>query len=113
MRAWGEGVVSVRSEELLEDDRHLEHMSPILALVVQPFIEHLHDLHEIGPMQQGKSEVISLSLLLQQTSDALIVGELRELVHLRSTRTPWIVAGRLADLGLGIAVSFGIVLCCS
>lgn len=30
---------------------YLEHMTPVLALVVQTLVEHLHDLHEVTPVE--------------------------------------------------------------
>jgi hypothetical protein len=32
-------------------DTHLEYMSPILALVIEPFVQHLHNLDEITSVQ--------------------------------------------------------------
>ena len=34
---------------------NLEHMAPILALVIQPFIEHFHDLDKVVPADHGAS----------------------------------------------------------
>ena len=65
----------------------LEDVPPILPLVIQPFIQHLHDLDEF----------------------VLGVGHLCDLVHLRSRGSPGVVGRRPADLDLGVGVAFGIV----
>ena len=57
-------------------------MSPVLAVVVEPLPDHLHDLGE------GDH----------------VVGEVGDLRHLRRGRAPGVIAGGLADLDLGVRV---------
>ena len=65
----------------------LEDVPPVLALVVQPLVQHLHHLDKL----------------------VLRIRHLRNLVHLRPGWTPWIVRGRSSDLDLGVGVAFGVV----
>lgn len=40
---------------------------------------------------------------------SLIVGELRNFVHLRSRRSPGVIAGSFSNFGLRVRVAFGVV----
>ncbi len=63
-------------------------MAPILALVVETFVQHLHDLDEL----------------------LLVVCHLGDLVHLRARWTPRIVGRGIPDFGLDVRVTFSVVL---
>jgi hypothetical protein len=75
-------------------------MPPVLSLVIQPFVHHLHHLDKIVPWH-GVSAIIILSFKIH----SLVVGELRNLIHLRSRRSPWIVRRRISDFGLRVVDS--------
>ena len=81
-------------------------MAPIFALVVETFVQHLHDFNEI----------VSISSLLVQEirskwkGNALIVCHLRNLVHLSARGAPWIVGSGLANFSLDIGVTFCVIL---
>ena len=62
-------------------------MPPILPLIIQPLIEHLHHLDKL----------------------VLTIRHLRNLIHLCSTRTPGVIGCRPADFDLGVGVAFGVV----
>jgi hypothetical protein len=56
-------------------------MAPVLALVVETLVEHLHDLDKVIP---GKKEGEAGTEAGSEQGDGLIVSQLRNLVHLRS-----------------------------
>lgn len=80
-------------------------MPPILPFVVESFVKYLNDFdkvlsaHHCISLSSPKSAVCSL-----------IVGQLRDLMHLPARRRPWVVGRCIADLGLGVRVALGVVL---
>lgn len=63
-------------------------MPPILALVVESFIQHVHDLVEVAGATRNVSEAPScLEHVL------LVKRQRRDLSHVRPCWTPWIVGG--------------------
>jgi hypothetical protein len=65
-------------------------MAPVLALVVQALVEHVHDLIEVGRAGAAVSTACETNgrVLL------LVEGDLGDLGHVGPYGTPWIVAGR-------------------
>lgn len=58
-----------------------------------------------------KSHVgLQRSMAERRKQNALVVRQLRELVHLGPTRAPWIVRSGIADLRLHVRVAFCVVL---
>jgi hypothetical protein len=84
---------------------HLEDMPPILSLVVQPFIKHLHNLNKILPFARFRPRVSPASLNTTFQTDSLIISQLSNLVHLCTTRTPWIIRRSISHFCLRIRVS--------
>jgi hypothetical protein len=39
-------------------ETHLEDMSPVLALIIEPFVHHLHDLHKVVPEEISTEKVV-------------------------------------------------------
>lgn len=44
-------ILTARMQTVVQQRQSFEHMAPVLALVVQPLIEHLHNLDEFVPDQ--------------------------------------------------------------
>lgn len=82
-------------------------MAPILALVIETFVQHLHDLDKVVSvyLRLAREEPA-----IQAKGNALIVGHLRDLVHLCAGGTPWIVGSSLANLGLHIRITLCVIL---
>ena len=82
---------------------HLEYMPPILSLVIETFVQDLHDLdkvlsvHSVSRWSDGVSEY------------SLVVSQLCDFMHLPARRGPWVVGRCIADLGLGVRIAFGVV----
>lgn len=63
-------------------------MPPILAFIVEAFIQHVHDLVEVAGAVRTVSEAPSCSEL-----GLLVEGQRRDLSHVGPCWTPWIVGG--------------------
>ncbi len=81
----------------IRGNTHFEDVAPIFALVIESLIEHLHYLNK----------VISVHVLLVENEsrltrerNELIIGHLRDLIHLCARGAPWIVGSSLANLSL-------------
>lgn len=88
---------------------YLEDMAPILALVVEPFIDHLHDLYEIvseNRRQHPRSAVTTQPVAI---CTQLVIRQLCDFVHLGARWTPGIVRGGIANFSLGVGVPFCVV----
>jgi hypothetical protein len=75
-------------------------MAPVFALVIQPLVQHLHNLDKVSSVAQI-NWLIQASPMAKQT-DSLIIRQLRNLVHLGARWAPGIVRRGISDFGLGI-----------
>lgn|SRR6266850_3920094 len=82
-------------------------MSPVLALIVQTFVQHGDDVLKFFTVVWSVSEMKDQPC---GRGDVLVVGHLGQLMHLRSTWKNILVACDCADFCLGIRVSVGDVL---
>ena len=85
---------------------YLEDVAPILSLVVQSLVKHLHNLYEVVPFTEHSAGRRSQTSCVY----ALVKGHLSDLVHLGSGRTPWVVGCRLPYFRLNIGVPFRVIL---
>ncbi len=97
-------------EERYAANTHLEDVSPILPLIVQPLVYDLHDLDEIVPTRIMSDATGTVWRLV---ANSLVERHLRELVHLLPGWWPWVVTGRVPDLDLGMRVALAVVLGCA
>jgi hypothetical protein len=75
-------------EGIIEDFQGLQHMSPILALVVETLVEHIHDLVEIAWTKRIVSRATAAG------SEVLLVEcEGGDFSHICARRAPWVVGG--------------------
>jgi hypothetical protein len=75
-------------QAVVEHLERFQNMAPILALVVQPFVEHVHDLIKVcraGAAVSAASETVYRTLLVE--------GDLGDLGHVGAHGTPGVVAG--------------------
>lgn len=82
---------------------YLKDMPPVLALIVESFVKHFHDLDEVVP---EASQTIVTNL---QGSNALVIGQLCQFIHLGTARAPGVVGGCIANFSLDVRISFRIV----
>lgn len=73
-------------------------MPPILSLVIQPLVHHLHNLDKITPITSDRS-------LWIHNKYSLIISHLSDFVHLSTGRTPWIVRSSIPDFRLECQLS--------
>jgi len=78
-------------QAVVEHLEGLEHVAPILALVVQALIEHVHDLVEVG---RAGAAVSAASAADAGACALLIEGDLGDLGHVGTHGAPWVVARR-------------------
>jgi len=60
-------------------------MTPVLALVIEPLVEHFHDFHKVASGTTLKDDLRS------KLDYALVVGQLGDFVHLSPGRTPGVI----------------------
>ena len=78
---------------------HFEDVAPIFALVIESLIEHLHYLNEVISVNALLVEEMSR---LTGERNELIMGHLRDLIHLCARGAPWVIGSGLTDFGLYI-----------
>ena len=86
---------------MIEMHPHLEYVSPVLALVIQSLVKHLHDLNEVIPIIYRPSGLLS-AVNEEQSIYELVVSHLSDFVHLSTRRTPWIIRCSIANFGLDV-----------
>jgi hypothetical protein len=59
-------------QAVIQDLQALEHVPPVLALVVEALVEHVHDLVEVG---------------------AAVVGDAGDVGHVGARGAPWVIGG--------------------
>jgi hypothetical protein len=100
-RGWRRGPGSDRGST------YFVNMSPVLALIVQTFVQHPDDVLKsfsmVWPVSEMKDQPCG-------RRGVLVVGHLGQLMHLRSTWKNILVACDCTDFCLGIRVSVGDVL---
>lgn len=62
-------------QAVVEHFQTFEHVSPVLPFVIQPLVQHVHDLVEIG---------------------AAVVCDARNVCHICARRAPWVIGGGFA-----------------
>ena len=78
-------------------------MAPILSLVIEPFVQDLHDLdkvlsvHSVSRWSDGASEY------------SLVVSQLCDFMHLPARRGPWVVGRCVAHFRLYIGIALRVV----
>lgn len=77
-------------------------MTPILPLIIQTLVQHLHNFHKIIP---GQSDSVSHDNAVDKLASSLIIGQLRNLIHLSPGWTPGIVRSRISDFSLRLVSS--------
>jgi len=88
---------------------YLEDMAPVLALVVEPLIDHLHDLYEIVSEKSLSASPFPNNNDTCAICTQLVIRQLRDFVHLGARWTPGIVRGGIANFSLGVRVPFCVV----
>ena len=83
----------------LERKTHFEDVAPIFALVIESLIQHLHYLNEVISVH---ALLVEEKLRLTRERNELIIGHLRDLIHLCAGGAPWIVRSGFTDFGLDI-----------
>ena len=78
---------------------HFEDVAPIFALVIESLIEHLHYLNEVISVH---ALLVEEKLRLTTERNELIIGHLRDLIHLCPGGAPWVVGSGLTDFSLHI-----------
>ena len=87
---------------------HFENMTPVLALIIQSFIQHLHDLHKV--VSKFRELLATFYPTIQQKRIVLIISHLSNLVHLLTRWAPRIIRRRIPNLCLYIRVPFSVIL---
>ena len=77
---------------------HLEHMSPVLAFVIQTFVKHFHDLYEI----LSERTLLNARAVNWIGCYALIKRQASNLIHESTCWSPRIVGRCIADFSLDI-----------
>ena len=74
-------------------------MAPIFALVIESLVEHLHYLNEVISVHGLSVEEKSR---LTRERNELIIGHLRDIIHLCAGGAPRVVGSGLTDFSLYI-----------
>lgn len=91
----GNNQLRALMQAVIQHLERLQHVAPVLALVVQALVEHVHDFVELRravTLSERRSSEIANRVALR------IVCHLRDLLHLGPGWTPWVVAGRCNGL---------------
>jgi hypothetical protein len=78
---------------------HFEDVAPVFSFVIEPLIEHLHYLNEVVSVH---ALLVEVKLRLTREMNELIIGHLRDLIHLCARGAPWVVGSGLTDFSLYI-----------
>jgi hypothetical protein len=76
-------------QTVVEHLERFQDMTPVLALVIQSLVQHIHDLVEVGRAGAAVSAASEFGRRI-----LLVEGDLSDLGHVGAHGTPWIVAGR-------------------
>lgn len=85
--------------------QRLEDVSPVLALVVEALVEHVHNLVELGRAVGARGRkcqcppnpcggATTTPREIRRLSNLRIIRQLSDLAHLRSRWAPWVIARR-------------------
>lgn len=80
---------------VIQDLESLQDMSPVLALVVQALVQHVHNLIEL--VRSAAQSLLDLAQLRGKRSCVRVEGHLCDLAHLCPGWTPWVITGRYGE----------------
>ena len=78
---------------------HFEDVAPVFTVVIESLVEHIYYLNEVNSVH---------ALLVKEKPrptterNELIIGHLRDLIHLCARGAPWVIGSGLTDFNLYI-----------
>jgi hypothetical protein len=89
-------------QAVVQDFQTLQHVSPVLSFVIQPLIQHVHNLVKVGGTEWCRRPVSSLRDGVGRRR-VPVVGDSGDIGHVCAGGAPWIVTGRYGMLSITLS----------